>query len=47
VNETLTFPFPKYARLKEFNEIKVAVKPFNDRAERGARIAIQKFTLVP
>jgi hypothetical protein len=47
VNEMLTFPFPRTARLKEFNEIMVAVKPVNDRAERGAHIAIRKFTLVP
>jgi hypothetical protein len=47
IDETLSFPFPKTARLNEFNEITVAIKPFNDRTERGAHIAIKKFTLVP
>ncbi len=46
-NEMLTFPFPRNAQLKAFNEITVAVKPLNDRVPRGAHLAIRKFTLVP
>ncbi len=47
VDETLTFLFPRTTRLKEFDEITIAVRPSNYLADRGAHIAIQRFTLVP
>lgn len=47
VAETLIFPFPRKSPFSAFDEITVVVKPANERVERGAHIAIRKFTLVP
>ena len=47
VNETLTFPMPRHARGKLFNEISILVQPSRERALVGARIAVQQFVLAP
>jgi len=47
VNEMLRFPIPSRARIHKFNEITVIFFPSEDRAQEGARIAIEDFVLVP
>jgi len=47
VNEMLRFPIPSRARIHKFNEITVVFFPSEDRAQEGARIAIEDFVLIP
>ena len=45
--ETLNFPVPRGAALREFNEIKVVFHRTRLRIDRSAKISIEKFSLVP
>lgn len=47
VNETLNFPIPARASLRQFDEVRVVFRLDRARAEAGARIAIDHFVLVP
>jgi hypothetical protein len=45
--ETLTFPIPARAQMKQFDEITLIFKPSEEREFVGARVSIEQFVLVP
>lgn len=47
IPETLRFSFPRAPRLEQFDEIKVVFQMAIGRRDRSARIAIERFVLVP
>lgn len=47
VNEALTFHIPHSTRLRQFNEITVAIEPAKQRSLVGTRVAVQSFELLP
>jgi hypothetical protein len=47
VPETLTFPVPSAAAIREFNEISVVFQRAQLRIDRSARISIERFSLIP
>ncbi|WP_188759569.1 hypothetical protein [Edaphobacter acidisoli] len=47
VEELLTFHIPRSTRLRQFNEITVAIEPAKERSLVGTRVAVQSFELLP
>ena len=47
VRETLDFPIPSASHLSEFDEIKVVFHRSAERLDKSARIAIERFLLMP
>ncbi len=47
VHELLKFPIPPHGVLRQFNAITVVFQPSRNRAQLGAKVSIQNFTLIP
>jgi hypothetical protein len=47
VDEVLTFPFPRRAGERRFDEITVVIRSARERARTGPHVAVQSFELVP
>jgi hypothetical protein len=47
VNETLEFPIPPSSTLESFNEFKVVFQRAYRRADKSAKVSIERFILVP
>jgi hypothetical protein len=47
VAETLDFPVPRVAEIREFDELQVLFRRAFFRIDRSAKISIEHFTLVP
>ena len=47
VNETLEFPVPATPNLEAFNEFKVVFQRAYRRADKSAKVSIERFILVP
>jgi hypothetical protein len=47
VMETLKFPVPASAKLRQFDQIDVVIQPTMERARQGSRVSIDQFELVP
>jgi hypothetical protein len=47
VQEVLRFPLPAHGKLRQFDAITLLFEPSRERAQLGAKVSIQNFTLVP
>jgi hypothetical protein len=47
IPETLEFSFPSSSSLEQFDEIKVIFHRANTRISKSARVALERFVLVP
>ena len=47
IEETVTFPIPRPATIKQFDQITVALLPRSPYATAGRKVAIEKFIMVP